>query len=90
MPMTDTWKENNDQEEEKSMKKKIERISGMFQLYFKFKNRIDDINKIQELEFFNDLEDITEEQLEEIGNNIEPQFKYEITNKKKRRTRKKF
>ena len=65
---------------------KIERISGMFELYFKFKNRIDDINKIQELEFFNDLEDITEEQLEEIGNNIEPQFKYEITNKKKRRT----
>ena len=58
----------------------------MFELYFKFKNRIDDINKIQELEFFNDLEDITEEQLEEIGNNIEPQFKYEITNKKKRRT----
>ena len=23
MPMTDTWKENNDQEEEKSMKKRV-------------------------------------------------------------------
>ena len=65
---------------------KIEKISEMFELYFKFRDKIDAVNKIPELEFFNDLEDITEEKLEEIGNNIEPQFKYEPTNKKKRRT----
>ena len=65
---------------------KIEKISEMFELYFKFRDKIDAVNKIPELEFFNDLEDITEEKLEEIGNNIEPQFKYEPTKKKKRRT----
>ena len=65
---------------------KIEKISEMFELYFKFRNKIDAVNQTPELEFFNDLEDITEEKLEEIGNNIEPQFKYEQTNIKKRRT----
>ena len=65
---------------------KIEKISEMFDLYFKNINQIDDKLKIPELDFFNDLEVITEEQLEEKGNNLEPQFKYEPTDKKRRKT----
>ena len=52
---------------------KIEKIDGLFQSYFKFKYCKDENkNSIPELEFFNDLEDITEEQLDERANEIEP------------------
>ena len=65
---------------------KIDRIHNMFELYFKFKNKDEDkSNKIQELEFFNDLNDITEEELETIANDLEPEFKLEVKQKKKKR-----
>ena len=56
---------------------KIENINVLFEKYFKFKNKVDKKNKIKELMFFEDLEDITEEELEQIGYNIEPEFKLE-------------
>ena len=68
---------------------KIEKISGIFELYFKFKNKKDssnNSNKIPELEFFNYLEDITEEKLDEISSNLEPEFKFEEESLKKRLT----
>ena len=56
---------------------KIENINAIFEKYFKFKNKIEKKNKIKELMFFEDLEDITEEQLEEIADKLEPEFKIE-------------
>ena len=65
---------------------KIEKINEMFKLYFKFKNKEDNKNNnIPELEFFNDLEDITEEYLEITADNLKSGFKSE-TSKKKRLT----
>ena len=65
---------------------KIEKINEMFKLYFKFKNKEDDKNNnIPELDFFNDLEDITEEYLEITADNLKSGFKSE-TSKKKRLT----
>ena len=65
---------------------KIEKINEMFKLYFKFKNKEDNTNNnIPELDFFNDLEDITEEYLEITADNLKSGFKSE-TSKKKRLT----
>ena len=65
---------------------KIEKINEMFKLYFKFKNKEDNKNNnIPELDFFNDLEDITEEYLEITADNLKSGFKSE-TSKKKRLT----
>jgi len=65
---------------------KIEKINEMFKLYFKFKNKEDNKNNnIPELDFFNDLEDITEEYLEITADNLKSGFKSE-TSKTKRLT----
>ena len=56
---------------------KIENINTIFEKYFKFKSKIKKKNKIKELMFFEDLEDLTEEQLEEIADKLEPEFKIE-------------
>ena len=57
---------------------KIEKINEMFKLYFKFKNKEDNKNNnIPELDFFNDLEDITEEYLEITADNLKSGFKSE-------------
>ena len=59
---------------------KIEKINKLFEKYFKYKN---DENKIinkkisKNLDFFENLEKIQEEELEKIADNIEPEFKYE-------------
>ena len=70
---------------------KIEKINEMFEFYFKFKKKMNEDkykNKIEELNFFEDLEDIKEEELEDIANNIEPEFKIkECKNKRKRLTK---
>ena len=60
---------------------KIENINTIFEKYFKFKSKIEKKNKIKELMFFEDLEDITEEQLEEIADKLEPEFKIEEVQK---------
>ena len=63
---------------------KIEKINEMFKLYFKFKNKEDNKNNnIPELDFFNDLEDITEEYLEITADNLKSGFKSETSKKKK-------
>ncbi len=54
---------------------KIERINQIFNTYFKFKTIPEKKNKIKELMFFDDLEDISEEKLDEMANNLEPEFK---------------
>ena len=67
---------------------KIEKISEMFEVFFKFKEKEENKNNvinIKELEFFNDLEDITEEELENIADNIEPEYKLEESKKLKKR-----
>ena len=70
---------------------KIEKINEMFEFYFKFRNKMSEDknrNRIEELNFFEDLEDIKEEELEEIANNIEPEFKIkECKNQRKRLTK---
>ena len=69
---------------------KIEKINEMFEFYFKFKNKMggENKNKIEELNFFENLEDIKEEELENIANNIEPEFKIkEYKNQRKRLTK---
>ena len=54
---------------------KIEKIYNLIMKYFRFKKIPQKKSKIEELMFFEDLEDITEEQLEEIANKLEPEFK---------------
>ena len=56
---------------------KIEKINAIFEIYFKFKNVPEKKSKIKELMFLEDLEDLTEEQLEEKANKLEPEFKIE-------------
>ena len=53
---------------------KIEKIHALIQNCFKFKNVPDKKNKIKELNFFEELEDISEEKLEEMANKLEPEF----------------
>ena len=58
---------------------KIEKINDLFEKYFKYKKNENKKN-IRELpsnlNFFENLEEIKEEELENIANNIEPEFKY--------------
>ena len=56
---------------------KIEKINAIFEIYFKFKNFPEKKNKIKELMFLEDLEDLSEKQLEEKANKLEPEFKIE-------------
>ena len=53
---------------------KIEKIQELFENCFKFKDVPDKKNKIKELHFFEELEDISEEALEEMANKLEPEF----------------
>ena len=65
---------------------KIEKINEMFEKFFKFKEKENkNIMKIKELEFFNDLEDMTEEELEKIADNVEPENKLQESKKVKKR-----
>ena len=65
---------------------KIEKINEMFEKFFKFKEKENkNIMKIKELEFFNDLEDMTEEELEKIAENVEPENKLQESKKVKKR-----
>ena len=78
---------------------KIEKINDLLDKYFKYKK---DDNKNNEkiiprnLDFFENLENISEEELEKIANNIEPEFKFEkietkrLTNIDKKYFRKKL
>ena len=54
---------------------KIDRIYNLIITYFRFKKIPQKKSKIEELMFFEDLEDITEEHLEEMANKLEPIFK---------------
>lgn len=60
---------------------KIEKINDLFDKYFKYKKddkKIKpDIKNNKELAFFDNLEIISEEELEKIANNVEPEFKYD-------------
>ena len=56
---------------------KIENVQNSLDLFFKCKNsdnKVDD-KQIEELKFFEFLEDKTEEELEKIANQLEPVFK---------------
>ena len=53
---------------------KIENISKILEKYFIFRNKPEKTTKVKELMFFEDLEDITEERLEEMANKLEPEF----------------
>ena len=56
---------------------KIENIHCIIEKYFRFKIIPEKSSKNPDLKFFEDLEDITEEKLEEIANKIEPDFTIE-------------
>ena len=60
---------------------KIEKINDLFDKYFKYKKddkkNKPDIKYNKELAFFDNLEIISEEELEKIANNVEPEFKYD-------------
>jgi hypothetical protein len=72
---------------------KIEKVTQLFEKNFTFRNAREKNNKIKELNFLEELEDITEEQLEEMANKLEPEFKLEGSPKPTKRltsTDKKF
>jgi len=54
---------------------KIEKVTQLFEKNFTFRNTREKNNKIKELQFLEELDDITEEQLEEMANKLEPEFK---------------
>ena len=61
---------------------KIEKINSLLEKYFKYKKdekkKLDDNKKvIKELSFFQDLEILSEEQLENIASNVEPEYKFD-------------
>ena len=59
---------------------KIEKINNLIEKYFKYKkdeNNIINKKITKNLDFFERLEKIQEEELEKIASNIEPEFKYE-------------
>ena len=57
---------------------KIEKINTLIEKYFKYKTEKSNKNyiNIKELNFFDKLEPISEEKLEEIASKIEPIFKF--------------
>jgi hypothetical protein len=72
---------------------KIEKVAKLFEKNFTFRNAREKNNRIKELNFLEELEDITEEQLEEMANKLEPEFKMEGSPKPTKRltnTDKKF
>ena len=61
---------------------KIEKINSLLEKYFKYKKdekkKSDDNKKvIKELSFFQDLEILSEEELENIASNVEPEYKFD-------------
>ena len=54
---------------------KIENIAKIFERNFKFQNILDKKEYIKELSFLEHLEDKTEEELENMANQLEPEFK---------------
>ena len=61
---------------------KIEKINSLLEKYFKYKKdekkKFDDNKKvIKELSFFQDLEILSEEELENIASNVEPEYKFD-------------
>lgn len=72
---------------------KIEKVTQLLEKNFTFRNAREKNNRIKELDFLEELEDITEQQLEEMANKLEPEFKMEGTPKPTKRltnTDKKF
>ena len=68
---------------------KIEKVQNAIDSFFKYKNSVNPVKyeKIYELGFFENLENLTESELEEIANKLEPEFKVrEIQGKEKRYT----
>ena len=65
---------------------KIENINTIFEKYFRFKSIPEKKNKIKELLFFEKLEDRTEEELEKIADQLEPDFTIEKIQKPGKRS----
>ena len=59
---------------------KIEKINSLLEKYFKYKKdekkKFDDKKINKELSFFQNLEILTEEELENIASNVEPEYKF--------------
>ena len=61
---------------------KIEKINSLIEKYFRYKKinkklNDDNVNIRKELSFFKNLEIISEEQLEKIADNVEPVYKFD-------------
>ena len=56
---------------------KIEKVTQLLEKNFTFRNAREKNYRIKELDFLEELEDITEQQLEEMANKLEPEFKME-------------
>ena len=66
---------------------KLEKVQLIINSFFNFKNTKDKLNHIipEELNFFDNLEELKESELEELANNLEPEFKLSSTKKKEKR-----
>ena len=68
---------------------KIENVQNTLDTFFKFKNCLDDVKveaSVKELKFFENLEVKREEELEQLADNLEPEFKLEKQTEGKRLT----
>jgi len=67
---------------------KLENVQIAMTEFFNFKNTIDkdSIKPPEELDFFDDLEDLKETDLENTANNLEPEFKLYNSKKREKRT----
>ena len=67
---------------------KIEKINSLLEKYFRYKKedkkKNEDKNINKELSFLENLEILTEEELEKIAENVEPEYKYDKTEVKRR------
>ena len=56
---------------------KIEKVQKSLDMFFKFKDSVDkvEMERIEDLKFFENLESKSEEELENIANQLEPEFK---------------
>ena len=66
---------------------KLENVQISMTEFFNFKNTIDkdNIKPPEELDFFDNLEDLKETYLENLANNLEPEFKLYNTKKREKR-----
>lgn len=68
---------------------KIENVQNTLDTFFKFKNCLDNVKveaSVKELKFFENLEVKREEELEQLADNLEPEFKLEKQTEGKRLT----